>query len=98
MGIRAEDFWDMTPREFFNALRHYNRAQDFEYHQGWERTRWLATITINIQLDPKDRITPEQLIRFEWDQPKEIQKPDREQFERLKKLWARPPKNVREIK
>lgn len=57
--------YDLTFPEFSNAMRgHYKEIEEREKAE-WERTRWLATITVNPHV--KKRLTPKDLATFPWE-------------------------------
>lgn len=63
MGLSLDDFCSMTPHEFNLTYRSWHHAH---VEQPWERTRLLACYIL--QPWSKKRLTPEQLMRFGWDQ------------------------------
>lgn len=57
--------YGLTFAEFGNAMAgHYKEIEEREKAE-WERTRWLAAITINPHV--KKRITPKDLATFPWE-------------------------------
>ena len=61
LRLNPFSLYGMTFREFGNAMAgHYKEIEEREKAE-WERTRWLATITINPHV--KKRITPKDLGR-----------------------------------
>ena len=67
MGIDPEAFRWMTLAELNEASRQWGESQYQQYKERWERERWSTANIINIQLDPKDRATPEKMFPFPWD-------------------------------
>lgn len=65
MGLRYEDFCDLTPDEFTHIYRAYSQEREAQYKDNWERMRILAAITI--QPYAKTHITPHGLLQFPWD-------------------------------
>lgn len=58
----------MTVPEFVGAVRGYRKRME---HQ-WEHTRYLASVLININRDPKTAaVSPEELIPLSFDKKKE---------------------------
>lgn len=65
MGLRYEDFCDLTPDEFTHIYRAYGRERAAQYKDNWERMRILAAITIRPYA--KKGLTPHELLPFPWD-------------------------------
>lgn len=65
MGLRYEDFCDLTPDEFTHIYRAYSNEREAQYKDKWERMRMLAAITI--QPYAKGKLTPHGLLPFPWD-------------------------------
>jgi hypothetical protein len=70
MGMSPDEFWDCTPREFFYKMEGFFDHQMFLQRQEWERTRWSTNWLWNIQVDPKNRLSQTEMIRFDWERPK----------------------------
>lgn len=82
----------MTPDEFEAVCKAYSDRGDAEFKESWERTRMLATITIQPHVSKK--ITPRKLLPFPWDKetpqgdssketPKLTAEEKKERFEKL---------------
>lgn len=65
MGLRYDDFCDLTPDEFSYIYRAYSEEREAQYKDNWERMRMLAAITI--QPYAKKGMTPHKLLAFPWD-------------------------------
>ena len=91
MGMSAEDFWDMTPREFHFKMKGYYEREMLKERLGWERCRWSTWVLFCIQTDGKKRITPRDLIEFDWekDEKKETEPLSKDELERIKGLYER---------
>jgi hypothetical protein len=70
MGMTPDEFWDCTPREFFYKMEGFFDHQMFLQRQEWERVRWSTNLLWNIQVAPKSRMTPTEMLKFEWEKPK----------------------------
>ena len=55
MGLRPDDFNDLTPAEFFYAWAGWAKANRDAQRQEWERTRWQTWVLTCIQMEKKDR-------------------------------------------
>lgn len=69
LHMKPEDFWDMEPRELMYAFRGYTKDKEEQMQGEWERTRWLATTLVNLQV--KKPIKAKDLLPFPWDKKKE---------------------------
>ena len=58
--------YDLTFQEFGNAMAGLYKEIEARERSEWERTRWLASITINPHV--KKRITPKDLATFPWEE------------------------------
>jgi hypothetical protein len=56
----------MTPRELFNAVRGYDRRQQFIFKAGWEQTRWLGAVVHNTFGGKRKQ--PREMAKFPWDE------------------------------
>ena len=65
IGLRYEDFCDLTPDEFTHIYRAYSKEREAQYKDNWERMRILAAITIQPYV--KKGLTPHGLLPFPWD-------------------------------
>lgn len=68
LGLAPAVLYDMTFREFGNAMAgHYHEIEQ-EYQQHWERARWMAAIIVAPH--SKKKIKPQDLAEFPWEQSK----------------------------
>lgn len=63
MSLR--DWQALTPDEWAAVAEAYATTHEATMHDGWERMRMLATITI--QPHVKNRLTPSSLLPLPWD-------------------------------
>jgi hypothetical protein len=70
MGLTIGELYDMTPRQFQNKRKGFQRIIEHEMQTKWETTRWLAAITIAPHT--KKRLKPRDLIAFPWETKKRI--------------------------
>lgn len=72
--LSFDDFCRLTPDEFSAIYKEYQAAQEARYKDEWERMRLLATIAI--QPHVKNKLTPQKVLPFSWDEGgKKKQKP-----------------------
>jgi len=90
LGYTSDEFWDLTPREFWNALDGFFELKRVEDRNEWERCRWQTCWLLNIHIDKNKRIQPRDLVEFEWDKGEKttVEIPTREEFERLKAKYS----------
>lgn len=70
--MSLDDFCRMSPDEFGAVCDAFNRRSESEERAKWERMRLHAAITIQPHVTKK--ISPEELLRFPWDEKKEPRK------------------------
>ena len=87
--MREQDFWDTTPRAFFNAVEGYRirRQEDLEL------LRLQTVYFVNVWRDKKDVIRdPRKLWQYSWEK-KVITADDvkrlREKGKKLARQWAK---------
>lgn len=64
--LSFDDFCRLTPDEFSAIYKEYQAAQEARYKDEWERMRLLATIAI--QPHVKNKLTPQKVLPFSWDE------------------------------
>lgn len=70
MGLTIGELYDMTPRQFQNKRKGFQRIIEHEMQTKWETTRWLAAITIAPHT--KKKLKPRDLIAFPWETKKRV--------------------------
>jgi len=80
VGLSLKDFYSLTFGEYHYIAKSYM----FKDEREWQRTRTLAALLINVQLDKDKHITGEELIRLPSDViiDKKKDLPTKEDFER----------------
>lgn len=66
VGLSFDDFCRLTPDEFSAIYKEYQAAEEARYKDEWERIRLLATIVI--QPHVKNKLTPQKVLPFSWDE------------------------------
>ena len=92
MGMSADDFWDLTPKEFYYKMEGFFDHQMFLQRQDWERIRWSTTVLFNIQVDPKYRVEPQKLLKFEWEKKTSAPPISQEDLEKRKDFYEHKSK------
>jgi hypothetical protein len=73
LGISAKEFWDMTPKEGYNALKIKYKLMDDDIRLKYELSR-LQNFYFLKPYDTKNKLNkPEHLYRFSWEL-KELEK------------------------
>ena len=67
MGLRPDDFGDLTPAEFFYVWAGWAKANIDRQKQEWERTRWQTWVLTCIQMDKKDRKEMVEMFPLPWE-------------------------------
>ncbi len=65
IGMSYDDFCRLRPTEFAAVCKAYNDTRMALFHDGWERARTVAAITV--QPHTKKKITPKRLLPLPWD-------------------------------
>lgn len=89
MGMGLE-FWDLTPREFFNKMEGFFDHQMFLQRQEWERERWSTNLLWNIQVDQKNRLSLTEMLTFDWERskPKDTKPITIEELKKLEEFYG----------
>ena len=78
--------YDMIPRVFRNAfdgwVENYNNSEKSK----WFRTRWMTTHLLNIHLGRSNKISPQKLLKFDWEEQNENLQNYEDSFEQVKKI------------
>lgn len=86
--MKPADFYDLTPRQFFNKLAGFHALEKARQKEEWERTRLTWMYVVNYSGNVKKWQSPKDIYSFPWDtaeKPKEIMTLER--FEQLKKRY-----------
>lgn len=65
IGMSRSDFETATPDEFIAIYDAWNGHEDALLHNGWQQTRWLATVSVQPHI--RKRITPHELLPLPWE-------------------------------
>lgn len=68
LGLSA--LYDMTFAEFSNAMHGFYELEEQRQRQEWERTRWLAMITMQPHVKKGSIKKPTDLVTFPWEEKK----------------------------
>ncbi len=66
MGYTAGEFWEMTPREFWNAFSAYNQQRDESFRESWNQARMIGFWSM--VLHSKKIKKPSDIMKFHWDE------------------------------
>lgn len=67
LGMNPGEFYDYLPRHFWNKLDGFYELENLREKSNWERARWQTTLLLNIQISKGKRLTPQDLMEFEWE-------------------------------
>ena len=67
MGMRPDDFDDITPARFIYAWLGWMEREESLMRQAWERERWAVWILTSIQMERKDRQPMTQMFPLPWE-------------------------------
>lgn len=98
MGMAPCNFWNMTMREFLNAVDGYLAHEEKRERQNLVRIRWLASVIA--QPYSKTTLKPTDLIKFDFDDDlsatKYVDGDPTKLDDNMKKIMARWDKNERD--
>lgn len=67
LRLSPSAFYSLTVQELVDAMKGAAEAEDRLYQQQWTQTRWLAHLLL--QPHSKQKLKPEDLGLFPWEQP-----------------------------
>jgi len=68
--MTEDEFWDITPKVFqLKCDGFFSLVEELE-RQKWERMRFQTVALINSQRKRSEQISPQKLIKFDWDKIK----------------------------
>lgn len=73
IGMSEAEFYETTPRYFYNRLKGWNRAQEIEHNRHrWEMelNRAILSYQFNMQVDRMHRKAPGEIFPLPWDEKK----------------------------
>jgi len=73
LGLSA--LYDLTFEEFGNAMRGFYELEEQRQRQEWERTRWLATITMQPHVKKGSIKKPTDIATFPWEEEQKKKSP-----------------------
>ncbi len=71
IGLSLEETYSLTLSEFNEIYAEWNELETVRYRVRWEQTRFLGHCILAPYTGNK-RITPQDLIRFDWDPEQEV--------------------------
>lgn len=66
-GVQPSEFWDMNLKEVYHVINHNSEKENLLLRERWGAIRWSTTTLVNIQLEEKNKVEPQQLITFPWE-------------------------------
>jgi len=89
MGMDAETFYQLSPKEFEKVFERWKNKQDEDYKERWEQIRLICYHTRMPELKPVRLLA---FMKFPWDLGRKKGsgpvKKDPERFERLKQKYG----------
>lgn len=83
MQMTIKEFYQLTPRQFYNKTKGYNEQRNEDIQQAWEIERFFTTALLNIHLKTTDKIEPQKLVKFPWDKNQKKRTMTLKEFEAL---------------
>lgn len=73
LGLTVEEFFTMRIGHFFSALQYYNEGKNREIKVFASLMRRQTVDLLNIQIKKSERMKPEQLWKFPWEDEEEVE-------------------------
>ena len=70
LRLDPTSFYAMTLPEFLLAAEGFHQLEEVRQQAHWERTRWLATLTLSPHTKKGHSIKPTDLAIFPWEKQK----------------------------
>ncbi len=70
LGLTPDCLYDLTFREFGNAVRGRYKFLEQAQRADWERTRWQTALLLNVHTKKGASVKPKDLATFPWEQKK----------------------------
>jgi len=70
LRLDPTSFYSMTLPEFLLAAEGFHQLEEVRQQAHWERTRWLATLTLSPHTKKGHSIKPTDLAIFPWEKQK----------------------------
>lgn len=70
LGLTPNCLYDLTFREFGNAVRGRYKFLEQAQRADWERTRWQTALLLNVHTKKGASVKPKDLATFPWEQKK----------------------------
>lgn len=84
LRMSEEEFWNTTPRAFWNAYEKYYEREKVREQNEWERQRWSVWWLVNIQLSKENKLDLKGIAVFPWeDEHKPVELPTDDDIKRI---------------
>ena len=67
LGLTYDNLYQLTPRSFWNAVDGFYEMIENEDRKTWIRVRWQTCALVNVHMPKGKSITPQRLMKFEWE-------------------------------
>tara|TARA_Y100000592_G_C5468651_1_gene318140 strand:+ start:2017 stop:2337 length:321 start_codon:yes stop_codon:yes gene_type:complete len=67
LGLTPALLYDLTFREFANAVRGRYADREQQQQSAWERTRWQTALLLNVHTKKGSNLRPRDLVQFPWE-------------------------------
>lgn len=85
----------MTYRSLVNRIRGYVEGLEMMERSAWERTRWQTAYLLSVHTKQGQRIKPQDLVTFPWEQPEKPKALSAEELELMRQRWAKWDKQMK---
>jgi len=75
LGLTPYLLYDLTFREFGNAVRGRYAERQRQQEAAWERTRWQTALLLNVHTKKGHNLAPRDLVKFPWEEEQKQNNP-----------------------
>lgn len=95
LGLTPNSLYDLTFREFGNAVRGRYDFNELQRRSDWERTRWQTALLLNVHTKKGSKLTATDLGTFPWEEEQDKQKKIQQGWSMLKAMATKDNGEIR---
>lgn len=96
IGISPTVYYQSTFGQIVGYIHHYNKGQESQFRQEWERTRWQTAAMLNVYAKKGKSIKPADLIKFPWEEEAKKEPPKKLTKKEIHEKYGRSDRQYRE--
>lgn len=95
LGLTPNSLYDLTFREFSNAVRGRYDFNELQRRSDWERTRWQTALLLNVHMKKGSKLIATDLGTFPWEEEEDKEKKIQQGWAMLKAMATKDNGNTR---